>query len=397
MHSNMSRRYWGVYTLLLALVAAVVVLSWSGAADLASIDYIDGALLQASVAFASARALNALISVLQSTTLSFSLFGGVAVTLGELLDPFNDLIEQYGTLMQWAIGSLLTQKILLGVVSHTLFKWLVTLSAILLAISLWWRQGRWVAGCFRLFLALLFLRFVLVAVVLLNGVVDHYFLDDQTRQQVAQLDNLPGQVKTLGGDATVLDNQPMLTALQERQRALERQRDQLHAEQQRLARALDQSRRALAELEQSLGGMARLIPFSRSENHTALLKQVDDMEAQQGKLERQLKPVMQQLADIARERAAVQQAKTDSETAAIALGEQFARAADPQTYLAIKQTLDDAVDAVLRAMTLFVLRTLILPLLFLYFLIKGLRFIWRIDWQPWFTAKCDRQAVVNQA
>ena len=37
-------------------------------------------------------------------------------------------------------------------------------------------------------------------------------------------------------------------------------------------------------------------------------------------------------------------------------------------------------DNVLQAMTLFVLRTLILPLLFLYLLIKGLRFIWRQDW-----------------
>tara|TARA_R110002012_G_scaffold134492_2_gene287835 strand:- start:619 stop:1809 length:1191 start_codon:yes stop_codon:yes gene_type:complete len=396
MHSDVGRQrsFW-FRTLLLILAAAVVLLSWLGSADRTSVDYVDSALLQASVAFASARALNALISVLQSTTLSFSLFGGVAVTLGELLDPFNDLIEQYGTLMQWAIGSLLTQKILLGVVSHSVFKVLITLSAILLTFSLWWRRGRWAASSLRLFLALLFLRFAMAAVVLLNGVVDHYFLDDQTRQQVVQLDNLPAQVKTLGGNATVLDTEPALNALRERERPLQQQRNQLLAEQERLGHALAQSRRALTELEQQLGGMARLNPFSRSEDHIALLRQVERLEDQQQAVEDQLRPLVQRLADIGQERAAVQEAKADGATDAIPLGEQFARAADPETYLAIKQALDSAVDTVLRAMTLFVLRTLILPLLFLYLLIKGLRAIWRIDWRPWLAGTYSARRVIE--
>ncbi|ROZ86966.1 hypothetical protein EF096_01640 [Pseudomonas neustonica] len=396
MHSYVGRQrsFW-FRTLLLILAAAVVLLSWLGSADRSSVDYVDSALLQASVAFASARALNALISVLQSTTLSFSLFGGVAVTLGELLDPFNDLIEQYGTLMQWAIGSLLTQKILLGVVSHSVFKVLITLSAILLAFSLWWRRGRWAASSLRLFLALLFLRFAMAAVVLLNGVVDHYFLDDQTRQQVVQLDNLPAQVKTLGGNATVLDTEPALNALRERERPLQQQRNQLLAEQERLGHALAQSRRALTELEQQLGGMARLNPFSRSEDHIALLRQVERLEDQQQAVEDQFRPLVQRLADIGQERAAVQEAKADGATDAIPLGEQFARAADPETYLAIKQALDSAVDTVLRAMTLFVLRTLILPLLFLYLLIKGLRAIWRIDWRPWLAGTYSARRVIE--
>tara|TARA_R110001632_G_scaffold49653_2_gene124204 strand:- start:1344 stop:2534 length:1191 start_codon:yes stop_codon:yes gene_type:complete len=396
MHSYVGRQrsFW-FRTLLLILAAAVVLLSWLGSADRTSVDYVDNALLQASVAFASARALNALISVLQSTTLSFSLFGGVAVTLGELLDPFNDLIEQYGTLMQWAIGSLLTQKILLGVVSHSVFKVLITLSAILLAFSLWWRRGRWAASSLRLFLALLFLRFAMAAVVLLNGVVDHYFLDDQTRQQVVQLDNLPAQVKTLGGNATVLDTEPALNALRERERPLQQQRNQILAEQERLGHALAQSRRALTELEQQLGGMARLNPFSRSEDHIALLRQVERLEDQQQAVEDQLRPLVQRLADIGQERAAVQEAKADGATDAIPLGEQFARAADPETYLAIKQALDSAVDTVLRAMTLFVLRTLILPLLFLYLLIKGLRAIWRIDWRPWLAGTYSARRVIE--
>tara|TARA_R110000751_G_C13749594_1_gene478211 strand:- start:131 stop:1324 length:1194 start_codon:yes stop_codon:yes gene_type:complete len=379
------RLFWFRVAVLM-LAALVVLLSWLGSADRASVDYIDGALLQASVAFASARALNALISVLQSTTLSFSLFGGVAVTLGELLDPFNDLIEQYGTLMQWAIGSLLTQKILLGVVSHGVFKVLISVSAALLALGLWWRDGRFAAEFLRLFLALVFLRFAMAAVVLLNGTVDHYFLDDQTRQQVAQLDNLPAQVELLGSSDGVLETEPALNALGERQRTLQQQRGQLQAEGERVSRALSQSSRALSEAEQQMGSLERINPFARSEDHAALIRQVERLNEQQQTITQQQRQLTQQLAEVGRERAAVQQAKSSDADASVPLGEQFARAADPQTYLAIKQALDRAVDTVLRAMTLFVLRTLILPLLFLYFLIKGLRAIWRLELQLWLRA-----------
>ncbi|MEH6566197.1 MAG: hypothetical protein V7756_12785 [Halopseudomonas sp.] len=379
------RSFWFRGALLL-FAALVVLVSWLGSADRASANYLDGALLQASVAFASARVLNALVSVLQSTTLSFSLFGGVAVTLGELLDPFNDLIEQYGTLMQWAIGSLLTQKILLGVVSHGLFKVLISISAALLALSLWWRQGRWAARCLRLFLVLLFLRFALAAVVLLNGAVDHHFLDDQTRQQMARLDNLPGQVELLRDGDSVFEAEPALNALAERERTLQNQLSQLQAEQQQLDRALTQSRRALAAKEEHMSSLQKLNPFTRDNDHAALAQQVELLARQRQQNTEHQRQLQQRLAGLERERSAVQRAKSANHEQAegwSVLREQLAQAGDPQTYHAIRQALDNAVDTVLRAMTLFFLRTLVLPLLFLYLLLKGVRAIWRLDLQSW--------------
>ena len=69
----------------------------------------------------------------------------------------------------------------------------------------------------------------------------------------------------------------------------------------------------------------------------------------------------------------------DSDSSWRGFGEQLAKVGDPQTYMAIKQALDDAVDSVLQVMTLFVLRTLILPLLFFYLLLRGMRWLWRLD------------------
>ena len=47
--------------------------------------------------------------------------------LGEALDPLNDLVEQYSTLMKYAIASLLVQKLLLTITSNIVFKLLLRL------------------------------------------------------------------------------------------------------------------------------------------------------------------------------------------------------------------------------------------------------------------------------
>tara|TARA_R110001592_G_C13167848_1_gene749529 strand:+ start:3466 stop:3735 length:270 start_codon:yes stop_codon:yes gene_type:complete len=68
-------------------VVLMVLLSWTGFIDVYSADYVDDALVQASVTFAVARTLNAVISLLQSIDLQFLVIG---ISPGELLDPFND-------------------------------------------------------------------------------------------------------------------------------------------------------------------------------------------------------------------------------------------------------------------------------------------------------------------
>ena len=365
--------------LLLLVVALLVLLSWLGQGDRSSAAHLDASLLQASVAFASARALNAVISVLQSTTISFSLFGGVAVTLGEMLDPFNNLVEQYAYLMQWAIGSLLAQKILLGLVGQAFFKWLLTLSALLLAAALWWRGGRHAAVLLRLFLAIAFLRFVLVAVVLVNGEVDRWYLAQQSREQIGLLDALPAEVDVLGaesGDESgVLGPSPAQSELDSRIAGLDEQRRRLLAAQRDAASALAQQREVLVLLEQQMSWPQRLNPLADEPQYEQAQQHMTELRASHAAIGRELAAVERQRDQVLRELTALQQQGAGWR----GLGEQLGRVADPQTYLAIKQALDDAVDSVLQVMTLFVLRTLILPLLFFYLLLRGLRWLWQLD------------------
>ena len=49
--------------------------------------------------------------------------GKVSVKLGEALDPINDAIERLSSIMLWAIGSLLLQRLVLEVTSTAVFRW----------------------------------------------------------------------------------------------------------------------------------------------------------------------------------------------------------------------------------------------------------------------------------
>lgn len=169
----------------IAIAAVVIViLSWLGVLDSISDDYLNSSLVQATAAFASARALNAVISMLQGTEVSLLV---LSLSVGDLLDPLDDLIEQYSTLMKYAIASLLMQKLLLLITSSTIFKVFLTLSGILAAGTAALGKEKLFSFWFRLFVFVAFIRFALVIVVGLNGAVGSLFINDQIDADVDHL------------------------------------------------------------------------------------------------------------------------------------------------------------------------------------------------------------------
>lgn len=98
--------------LLLASLAALLLPSMDGYAE----SQVEAGIKRALVAFAMARALNGVISVAQSTELAVEPAGiGVALNPGEILDPVNDLVEQFSTVMLFAAASLGLQRIMVGI------------------------------------------------------------------------------------------------------------------------------------------------------------------------------------------------------------------------------------------------------------------------------------------
>ncbi|PKM31605.1 MAG: hypothetical protein CVV07_00380 [Gammaproteobacteria bacterium HGW-Gammaproteobacteria-11] len=374
-------------------IIALVLLSWLGLIDDISTDYIDSALIQATVAFGTARMLNALISVMQSTSVEFSFFvTGGSIGIGQLLDPINDLVEQYSSLMKLSIGSLVIQKVLLLIVSDTLFKVLITLSGLALLISIHRETQGAVNLLMKTFVFMCFLRFALVLVVALNGLVDNHFLFDQTRQDMASLEALPVEVESmklegLSSEEIEAAAQEATAMLDERSAALDVARAEAETSLSEVNKTLAEAEENLATLEAELTQIQRLNPFAREEQHTAALDRVSNLRTEHRDLSRVLTTLQADSEKIEKERLALAEAGMGERTGlwdsisggVSGIGSSLAKYGNPATYMDMQVRFEAAIDTMVRVMSLFVLRTLILPLLFFFMLLKGFRLIWGID------------------
>jgi hypothetical protein len=205
--SQVSRQQWALVIGLVGLVG----LSWAGSLDAIADKYVDDSLLDAGIIYATARGINALVSALQGTELDMWL---VTFSVGELLDPVNDMIERFSGVMTWAVTALAIQKLLLIMVSDTVFSIALTAlaAAAIAAFLLQYRQfSHWVL---RGFLLVAFLRFSLALVVIGNLWVDHSFLPNSqdSEHQLMQdfytdLEGVDNTIRGEKGDRSELPTQ----------------------------------------------------------------------------------------------------------------------------------------------------------------------------------------------
>jgi hypothetical protein len=190
------------------LLVAVLLLSWTSPLDTLSTEQVDSGLKRALVTFGTARALNALISVAQGTDVAIEPAGvGVKFSPGEILDPINDLVEKFSTLMLFASISFGIQKILISLGGH----WLV--SSVLSAAVILWAilhiSGRQIPEwCSKLLVITLLLRFAIPVVTVGSNVLFDHFLAKDYEQSQALLESGAMKAKSLKSlDATLPENQ----------------------------------------------------------------------------------------------------------------------------------------------------------------------------------------------
>lgn len=179
---------------ILALLMLIILpaIAWSGLLENFSGDYINRAFTGAGLIYATARGINALVSVLQGTELNVVF---VTFAIGEALDPINDLVERFSAVVLFALGSLALQKILLGLVSHSLFNALLSLLGLAVAFTLLRKDEKRYRSFFKAFLVMAFLRFSLGLVVLANSWVDNAFLEESDQQRHAAMASFQGELR----------------------------------------------------------------------------------------------------------------------------------------------------------------------------------------------------------
>lgn len=184
--------------------ACLLVLSIAGPVDKLSDKYTDEAMSNAAVTFAVARLLNGVISVIQGTRLSATPAGiGVDVAAGEILDPVNDLLEQFSWLMLAATTSLGIQKILLAIGPSPAFQLIFTVAIAYFLLSLWSRNACLRASlAIKIVLVIAVLRFAIVLTVLLNQLMFQAFMQEDYETASSSLQKISADLERLNqGDA----------------------------------------------------------------------------------------------------------------------------------------------------------------------------------------------------
>ena len=371
--------------ILVISILLLVLISWLGKLDELSTEYIDDSLVKSTVAFGVARTLNAVISVCQSLTLGV----GVAnVTIGEVLNPVNNLVEDYASLMKLAIGSLIIQKLLVEIVSDTLFKILLSVSGAILLIGFYFKSGIHLNFLSRLFLFFLFIRFSLAFVIIMNSFVDQAFLDEKTQDDLEALSSLSHDIDTANQiqKISVADNKTLSDQLL-----------QLNAEEQSISSLLKKQHQLREDANDSVNKADENI--KNAEEKLSLMQRLSDKDLSSLKStasakKKSLQLLEEQIEELEENMEAIQERKTyientltgkpnslmesigmtvsDSMSSMKSLGDKF-------NAFSMKDKLEGAINGILNLMTLFLLKTMILPLIFLFALSKATKLIWAID------------------
>lgn len=177
-------------------------------ADAIGQSYVDEAFDRALLAFALARATNAIISVIQDSEVDIAPAGvGVTIAVGEVLDPVNDMIERFSMVMLASLVSLGIQKFLIDVVPWFSLKFLLAPALLLFMLCVWKEHLFGVTMkslARRLLLLALVLRFSIPAIAILNEQVYQLFLN---KQYVEAIEGLEHGKQTLNEFSPLIESQ----------------------------------------------------------------------------------------------------------------------------------------------------------------------------------------------
>lgn len=366
------------------VVAALAVLALTGGIDKAADNNLDAAMKATGAIYATARGINALVSVLQGTELDLPF---VTLAIGEVLDPVNDLIERFATIVLFALGAVAGQKVLLLLVSSEVFNYAFAGIAVVTGLVVATQRVAVYAPVLKLFLIAVFVRFALSIVVIANHWVDATFLGAIDEQRHAAMKSFEGELKTVKDLATrntefAHARDLSLKKIQQLESALEEGAKQLQATTQDLAKGQ-------ARLDQQLKNEDRLCRLSAltpalsptcSATVTRLLNEQEQEQQQRDAIESRIADVRDQLQD---ERAEIECIDLRSTGQACSLWDRIPAPPDIGVIQNKLNGLDDKLgDFTENAWLLLVsllLKSVTIPLVFIFLLFKGIGFLWRTD------------------
>ncbi len=182
----------------LILTALILTLSWLPQTTSYAESNVRSGLTRSLTAFGIARTLGAGISVVQSIQVGGSLVvASGSVGIGEVLQPLNELVDQFAKVMLAASVSFGIQLVLLKIGSHWAVSILVSI-AVLYAASRFWKGGAPAARALQgLLVLLLMVRFAVPVTAIGSEVVYNTFM---SRGDSTELANMQSASPSFLGD-----------------------------------------------------------------------------------------------------------------------------------------------------------------------------------------------------
>tara|TARA_R110002124_G_scaffold657_3_gene3081 strand:- start:10451 stop:11593 length:1143 start_codon:yes stop_codon:yes gene_type:complete len=361
----------------LLLLIGLPILGWHGVLDDFSSQDINHSITNAGLIYGTARGINALVSVLQGTEVNVLV---MTFSIGEVLDPVNDLIERFSEFVLWALGSLALQKILLAIVSETMFNVLLSAAAAVAGVSLFVGNRRLLSATLRVFITIAFLRFSLGLVVIANSWVDTLFLDEADQQRHIAMENFQGDLRELDSLSRKEDEaRALLTALQSERVKLEQQRNEVGRALDLLDAAVQAAEANLETLADQAGGLCKMSALSPT--CPEVVKKAKDA----------LKQLEFEQESTAASLTAIEDELQKSEDKMACLKKQqrgencnfWDSLPDAPNPAVLKQKLNDInaslssfADNCINLLVSLLLKTVVIPLLFMYLLLRIMRMSW---------------------
>lgn len=178
---------WKRRTLLIGLTI-VIALIWLRPIDNVAEQYTEQGIKRAFATFAAARTLNAAISFIQEASVNVQMGVGATITPGAVLDPLDDLVEQFSEIMLLSTLSFASQRLLIEVsraipvcvfLTFLFFSWFLFC----------WRKRTPPIWLPKLALALLCLRLTVPTMALGSELFYQSFLSSEYEASQIQVDN----------------------------------------------------------------------------------------------------------------------------------------------------------------------------------------------------------------
>lgn len=376
---------WSNQWLVITAVVLCVAMSWVGVVDKKTEEYVDGAIKQALFAYASARTLNAGISTLQSAEFGAGVGVNASLHPFEALDPVNDMVEDFATAMKYAIGSLMTQKLLVEIMATSTFKWLLMGAAALLLTSLLLFNGSYSAPLLKGFLLVALVRFLFVITVLICGLVDGAFVNDKTETEIKKVEiatEAVGRFEDSSADLTPSEREEIDQQIQRLEVSREELTESIDLQREKVASAdtqLLKEKETLKNIKGEMSAIEKLNIFKRDKNYSEA-KQAkngaktvyEDQFSILKNLELHLEEVEDAMAD-QQTRLVGKKSFLENAKAKISALKNLAN------YNHIKQVITSSIESMLMLIALFIFKTLIMPIVFLFLILRAFKALWGVD------------------